>query len=63
MSQTMAFRALKMDVPGTGMSNAVSSSVPREVLSEEMVSSPTEPEHDHFVFSHSEVLATCEEEL
>ena len=45
------------------MSNAVSSSVPREVLSEEMVSSPTEPEHDHFVFLRSEVLATCEEEL
>ena len=59
----MAFRALKMDVPGTGMSNAVSLSVPREVLSEEMVSSPTEPEHDHFVFSRSEVLATCEKEL
>ena len=60
---TMAFRALEVNVPNSGLPEATISSVPRGAATEEMICSPAETELDHFVFLESEVVSRWEEEL
>ena len=59
----MAFRALEVIVPNSGLPKATISSVPRGAATEEMICSPAETEPDDFVFLESEVVSHCEEQL